>query len=87
MELHGVNDPRYLDVIRKLKRTFHLVHLHFNNHACQPGIKPFPSPAYQVLWVNKAVGTLDPSARPPRLPLSIDAPDNPRLSDCQRPIK
>jgi hypothetical protein len=84
MELHGVNDPRYIDVIRKLKRTFHLVHLHFNNYACQLGIKPFPSSAYQVLWVNKRVGTLDPSARRRRLPLSIDAPDNPAVSDCQR---
>jgi len=87
MELHGVDERRYLEVVRKLKRTFHLVHLHFNNHACQTGIKPFPASAYQVLWVNKRIGTLDPSARPPRLPLPIDAPDNPRVSDCQQTIK
>jgi hypothetical protein len=87
MELHGVDERRYLDAVRKLKRTFHLVHLHFNNHACQPGIEPFPSAAYQVLWVNKRIGVPDPSAGPPRLPSPLDAPDNPRARDCQQPAK
>ena len=87
MELHGVDDRRYIEVVRKLKRTFHLVHRHFNNYGCQSGIEPFPSFAYQVLWVNKRIGVVDPSAPPPRLPLAIDAPDNPRAPDCQQPIR
>jgi hypothetical protein len=87
MELHGVDQARYIEVVRKLKRTFHLVHRHFNNFGCQSGIAPFPSFAYQVLWVNKRVGVLDPSAGPPRLPRPLDAPDNPRAPDCQHPVK
>lgn len=86
MELHGVDDRKYIEVVRKLKRTFHLVHRHFNNHGCQAGIEPFPSFAYQVLWVNKRVGVLDPAAAPPKLPLAIDAPDNPHTPDCQQPL-
>ena len=86
MELHGVDERRYIEVVRKLKRTFHLVHRHFNNYGCQSGIEPFPSFAYQVLLVNKRVGTLDPSAGPPRLPRPVDAPDNPRAPDCQHAI-
>ena len=86
MELHGVDERRYIEVVRKLKRTFHLVHRHFNNYGCQSGIEPFPSFAYQVLWVNKRIGVPDLSAGPPRLPQPMDAPDNPRAPDCQQPI-
>ena len=35
MEIHGT-DGRFLELVRKLKRTFHVVHLHFNNQACSP---------------------------------------------------
>jgi hypothetical protein len=87
MELHGVDERRYLDAVRKLKRTFHPVHLHFNNHACQPGIEPFPAVAYQVLWVNKRIGVADSAAGRPRLPSPLDAPDNPKAPDCQHAVK
>ena len=33
MEIHGA-DKRFLRMVRKLKRTFHPVHIHFNNQAC-----------------------------------------------------
>lgn len=85
MEFHGVDDGRMLAVVKKLKRTFHLVHLHFNNHACDPKLQPFPAWAYQVLFVNKrvgVVGTPKPGTAPPH---EFDAPDNPDSPDCQLP--
>ena len=45
MELHGT-DERHLDLVRKLKRTFHLIHLHFNNYACGERWYPLPAWAY-----------------------------------------
>ena len=53
MELHGTSEPHFIDVIQKLKRTFHLVHIHFNNWACTPNFPPFPAGAFEVLFVNK----------------------------------
>ena len=34
MELHGVNERRFLEVVRRLKQKFYLVNLNFNNSAC-----------------------------------------------------
>jgi hypothetical protein len=85
MELHGVHEPRFLELVRKLKRTFYLVSLHFNNHACSAGADPLPAWAYQVLFVNKRLGVPDPSV-PGRVPGSPpDAPDDPSAPDCQVP--
>ena len=84
MELHGTDEWRFVEMVRKLKRTFHLVHIHYNNHACRSTMRPFPAFAYQVLFVNKRLGVLDPSAPPPTLPNPADAPDHPDAPDCQR---
>ena len=83
MELHGVDGPRFPELVRKLKRTFHLVHRHFNNMACEAGLDPFPSRAIQVLFVNKRIGIPDPSVEP-SLPNTLDAPDYPEQPDCQQ---
>ena len=83
MELHGPDLPRALDLVRKLKRTFHMVHIHFNNQACSPAAAPFPAVAFQVLFVNKRLGVVDPSAPPPTLPRPEDARDAPSFPDCQ----
>ena len=53
MELHGYDDPKIVEVIRKLKRNFYLVNLHFNNWSCTPKAAPLPAWAYQVHWVNR----------------------------------
>jgi hypothetical protein len=82
MEIHGA-DRRYLDLVRKLKRTFHLVHLHFNNQACSVRFKPLPAWAYQVLFVNKRIGVLDHAGPAPVLPNLLDAPDYLMGHDCQ----
>ena len=85
MELHGVNELRFLQLVRKLKRTFYLVSLHFNNHACSADAAPLPAWAYQVLFVNKRLGIPDPLL-PAREPGSApDAPDHQGAPDCQLP--
>jgi hypothetical protein len=85
MELHGTDDPRFLETVQKLKRHFYLVHIHFNNWACRADAAPFPALAYQVLFVNKRVATLGAPA-PGRLTArDFDAPDNPAGPDCQLP--
>jgi hypothetical protein len=83
MELHGVDESRFVDVVRKLKQVFYVAHLHFNNWSCQQGLAPFPASAVEVLFVNKRIGELDPT-RTPILPRPLDAPSNPRGQDCQR---
>lgn len=83
MELHGVDDPLSLEVIRKLKRHFHLVNLHFNNHACSAETTPLPAWAFQVLWVNKRLTLVDTSAPVPAPHSALNAPDAVGLPDCQ----
>jgi len=84
MELHvfhGVT-ARHLEVIRKLKKLFYVVNLHYNNFACNPKMKPLRGTAFEVLLVNKRLGELD-TAAPVPAPLSpLNAPDNPQLPDC-----
>jgi hypothetical protein len=84
MEIHGA-DRWFLALVRKLKRTFYLVHLHYNNNACTAlNSSPLPASVYQVLLVNKRIGVLDPH-RTPTLPHPLDAPDYARRRDCQVP--
>ena len=83
MELHGTDDHKILETVRRLKRHFHLVNLHFNNWACTPDTAPLPSPAYQVLWVNKKIGVIDPSGPSPAPMSALNAVDGPGIPDCQ----
>ena len=83
MELHNASGQRSLDVIRRLKRTFYVVSLHFNNQACDPAAEPYPSWAFQVLLVNKRLGALDASRSGKAPGDPPDAPDNPHEPDCQ----
>jgi hypothetical protein len=77
------DEKKYLDLIKKLKNTFYIAHIHFNNQACTKGLDtPFPSRAFQVLMVNKKIGILD-EGRKPVLPNPLDEKDNPDLPDCQ----
>jgi hypothetical protein len=83
MELHGYNDRKILEVIRKLKRHFHLVNLHYNNWSCTRRAWPMKAWAYQVLFVNKNLGVVDPTAPVPAPPSALNAPDAPQLPECQ----
>ncbi len=83
MEMHGYDDPKIVEVLRKLKRNFYLVNLHFNNWSCTRRAAPLPAWAYQTHWVNKHIGVLD-AAMPVPAPLSsLNAPDSPTWPDCQ----
>jgi hypothetical protein len=82
MEIHGT-ERDFLELVQKLKRTFYVVHLHFNNQACGVRYAPLPAWAYQVLFVNKRIGILDRSAPSPYLPHPLDAPDYALGGDCQ----
>jgi len=86
IEFHKVNDPKFLEVVKKLKNTFYFVHMHFNNHVCTDEFPPFPSWAFQALLVNKKIGELDASAPAPVLPHRLDMPDRVGGKDCQKPI-
>ena len=83
MELHGTDEERILDTVRRLKRTFYLVNLNFNNWSCRGDLRPLPAWAYQVLWVNKRVGRVDAAAPIPAARSPLNAPDNPDGPDCQ----
>jgi hypothetical protein len=83
MEMHGFDDPKIVEVLRKLKRNFYLVNLHFNNWSCTPKAAPLPAWAYQTHWVNKRIGVLDPEAAVPAPMSSLNAPDSPTWRDCQ----
>ena len=86
MEMHGFDDPRILEVLRKLNRSFYLVNLHFNNWSCTSKAAPLPAQAYQVLWVNKRIGIVDPTAPVPAPMSPLNAPDSPTWPDCQLPV-
>src|SRR3954469_25649430 len=86
MEMHGFDDPRILEALRKLKRNFYLVNLHFNNWSCTPKAAPLPAWAYQVLWVNRRIGIVAPIAPVPAPMSSLNAPDSPTWPDCQLPM-
>jgi hypothetical protein len=82
-EFHGVRETaRYLEVIAKLKRTFEIVHLHFNNYSCVAGVAPFPAWAYEVTLVNKRLAEVDRAGKA-LLPIALDAPNLPGAPDCQ----
>jgi hypothetical protein len=84
IEIHGT-DRHFLELVRKLKRTFHLVHLHYNNQSCSPKHRPLPAWAYQVLFVNKRIGIRDPANPTHTLPHPLDAPDAAGAPDCDIP--
>ncbi len=83
MEMHGFDNPKIVEVLRKLKQNFYLVNLHFNNWSCTPKAAPLPAWAYQAHWVNKRIGVPDPTATFPAPMSPLNAPDSPTLPDCQ----
>jgi hypothetical protein len=82
VEFHGSGQERFGKALRKLKRVFYIVNLHFNNYSCADNMAPFPSWAYEVLFVNKRLGKPDASAAP-AVPSPLNTPNNPKVPDCQ----
>jgi hypothetical protein len=84
VEFHRIRDEddKYLLVVERLKRFFHVAHLHFNNHSCIDHVDPLPAWAYEVLFVNKRIAKADPSRMAGGLH-PLDAPNDPSKADCQ----
>jgi hypothetical protein len=81
VEFHGFHEIRFIPAIWKLKHYFHIASLHWNNFACAFGEMPFPSSAYEVLFVNKRLAVAD--AGKPATPSLLHRPNNPAWRDCQ----
>ncbi|MCA1604028.1 MAG: FkbM family methyltransferase [Acidobacteria bacterium] len=88
VEFHHADGAEFVETMRKLKRTFYVAHLHYNNHACEPHHEPFPSWAFEVLFVNRNLGVVDAAGTVALMPHPLDAPNNPTVPDCQaaRPV-
>ena len=84
VEFHDVRDVSHLALIRRLKRFFHVAHIHSNNFSCTTGQEPFPSWAFEVLFVNQRLDQIDPSRAAGGLH-RLDAPNDPAVPDC--PLK
>lgn len=82
VEFHGVHDNQSVAVVRRLKQFFEVAHVHANNASCIGGMEPFPSWAYEVLFVSKRIAIVDPSARPVG-ESPLDARNIPIFRDCQ----
>ncbi|MFO0737760.1 MAG: hypothetical protein U0270_17850 [Labilithrix sp.] len=83
-EFHGVGEQRFVDVIKRLKTKFWMVSVHFNNYSCSKNFEPLPARAYQILWINKRIGEMDPSVKPHVAGEPPDTPDAPQGEiDCQ----
>ena len=82
VEFHGVEEARFVETIRKLKRVFHVVNVHYNNWTCHPDTAPLPALAFEVLFVSKDLGVVDPAGTAV-VPNPLDAPNNKDRPDCQ----
>lgn len=82
MELHGVKEQKYVDVVKRLKKFFHVASVHVNNFSCEPGHEPFGGWAYEVLFVNKNLAHIDPSRTEPGEIPGL-AKNHPTAPDCQ----
>jgi hypothetical protein len=81
VEFHGFDEERCLRAMLRLKHFFYVANVHWNNYACDTGKAPFPSWAYEILFVNKRIGVPDPARQVVRS--SFDHPNNPEWQDCQ----
>jgi hypothetical protein len=82
IELHYVNERKFVTMVERLRKFFHVAHLHFNNWSCANGLDPFPAWAYEVLFVNKRIGEVDTTKGAQPLH-ELAAPNRPFWFDCQ----
>jgi hypothetical protein len=68
--------------VRRLKRLFHVANVHYNNWVCDPAAAPLPALAFEVLFVNKTLGAVDPAGSAV-VPNPLDSPNNQDFPDCQ----
>lgn len=72
---------KYLHVVRRLKQFFEVAHIHFNNASCVGDLVPFPSFAFEVLFVSKRLAVVNPAGTAGGVH-EFDARNNPSLPDC-----
>jgi hypothetical protein len=77
-----VDDEVDISVVSRLKQFFEIANLHFNNASCMGDLDPFPTWAYEVLFVNKRLAVVDLAAGTVRLPHPLDTPNVPERADC-----
>jgi hypothetical protein len=82
VEFHGVERPRFLVVVERLKEFFYIANVHINNFSCTAWMPPFPGDVFEVLFVNKQIAQLASTSRPTRHH-ALDAPNATWLPDCQ----
>jgi hypothetical protein len=99
VEFHEFHEERFVAAVQRLKKSFYVAHLHFNNFSCIGGQPPFPAWAYEVLFVSKRLvlaerslwqaskdwlfGLMPDTLGKAEIPNALDAPNNPRTPDCQ----
>jgi hypothetical protein len=76
------HDPRYLAAVERLKQFMVVGHIHFNNMNCVGNLAPFPSSAFEVLFVSKRLAVVDSAPAPP-VPHPEDTPTRWWVPDCQ----
>lgn len=81
-QFRWVDPDKYIRVVRRLKEFFEVGHIHFNNSSCIGDLRPFPTWAYEVLFVSRRLAVVDRSRKAHGLH-PLDAPNNPSLPDCQ----
>jgi hypothetical protein len=81
-KLGWAHDASYLKAVQRLKQFFEVAHIHFNNASCIPDLAPFPSWAFEVLFVSKRLANVDASRKAGGLHPQ-DARNNASLPDCQ----
>jgi hypothetical protein len=81
-----VQDEKHLRVVQRLRQFFEVAHIHFNNASCIGDLAPFPSWAYEVLFVSKRLAVVDPARKAGGLH-ALDAPNNPAFADCQPKVR
>ena len=81
-----VQDDKHVRVVQRLRQFFEVAHIHFNNASCIGDLAPFPSWAYEVLFVSKRLAVVDPSRKAGGLH-ARDAPNNAALADCQPKVR
>jgi hypothetical protein len=82
VEFHEVETASFLATIERVKRFFHVAHVHMNNYGCAPGFEPFPSRVFEVLFVSKRLGQANRAVHE-RGRSPFDAPNSATITDCQ----
>ncbi len=80
--LGWAHDERYVRTVERLRQFFEVGHIHYNNASCVGDLAPFPSFAYEVLFVSKRIAIVDTTRTAAGLHPD-DAKNNWALPDCQ----